>query len=276
MTSSELHQLIERAKSGDTRAMDALLAAHEKQVYRFGLRMCGSEDAAKEVLQQTLLTAFKSLHEFRGQAQLSTWLYQIARSFCGKTRRRRVDEPESMEPVEGPEARGIESAVTSPEDAVHAKQIGEILEAAILALPEKQREVLILRDVEGLTAEEAARVLGIEVANLKTRLHRARMELRQHLNTLLVEPGGTGPDCAELSASLADFAAEDIEKATCERIEDHISSCEKCAAACESLKRTVSLCRRIPGDQVPGPVRAAVRQALEQAVSGTTRDRTLR
>ena len=257
--------LIDRARQGAPAAMDTLLTQHEKRIYRFGLRMCGSEDAAQEVLQQTLITAFKSLHEFRGQAQLSTWLYQIARSFCAKSRRRRVDEPQTVESLQSPEALSIRSEMDSPEDLAHAKELGALLQVAILGLPESHREALILRDVEGLTAEEAAAVLGIEVANLKSRLHRARSELRGHL-TALLEPSGNMGECVGLASELADFAAEDIDKAACERIEAHLAHCERCSKACESLKRTVSLCRQIPGDAVPLQVRAAVRQALQRSL----------
>lgn len=268
---AEDRKLLQLAQKGDPRAMDTLLAQHEKQVYRFGLRMCGSEDAAKEVLQQTLLTAFRSLPEFRGDAELSTWLYQIARSFCGKTRRKRVDEPATLEPLENPEARGVASEAASPEDAAHARQVGQLLEAAILGLAPPQREVLILRDVEGLSAEEAAKVLGITVANLKTRLHRARAELRRRVVNLIEpesdehNPDAGGPECKALAESLGDFAATDVDKTTCERIEEHLASCPRCAGACESLKRTVSLCKHIPGDEVPPSVKAAVRRALAQA-----------
>lgn len=258
--------LLEKAKAGDSRAMDALLASHQNRVYRFGLRMCGSEEAAKDVLQQTLLTAFQSIHQFRGDAQLSTWLYQIARSFCSKSRRRRVDEPEELEPTHGPEALKVASEAKTPEEQAEARNIGQILEAAILALPDNYREALILKDVEGLTAEEGAETLGIDVANFKSRVHRARTELRKHLATLL-EPGGTANECAALAEELTDFAADDIEKATCERIEAHLARCENCAKACDSLKRTVSLCRRIPGDAVPAAVQAAVRQALEGVIT---------
>ena len=256
-------ELLAAAKRGDTRAVDELLARHERQVYRFGLRMCGSEEAAKEVLQQTLLTAFKGLREFRGDAALSTWLYQIARSVCMKERRRRVDEPEpgAWGPLEHPGVRAIPAASGGPEEVAHARQIGEALQAAILALPANQREVIILRDVEGLSAEEAAEVLGIEVPALKSRLHRARMELRRHL-TALLEPEGAAPECPELMEELAAYAAQDIDQAACIRIEAHLERCPRCADACDALKRTVSLCRSIPGDEVPAPVRAAVRQAL--------------
>ena len=264
--SDEEKQQLEKAKAGDARAMDALLAAQEKRLYRFGLRMCGSQEAAQEVLQQTLLTAFQSLRQFRADAQLSTWLFQIARSHCIKARRRRVDEPNEFKSTESTEALRIVSPEASPEEAVQARRLGELLEAGILALPESYREALILKDVEGLSAEEAAEALGLEVANLKSRLHRARNELRANLATLL-EPGGTSGECARLAEELGDFAADDIEKATCTKIEEHLANCSTCSAACESLKRTVSLCRRIPGDEVPSAVRSAVRSALERATA---------
>ena len=103
MTRSEA-ELLDAVRAGQRDALEELLERHEPQIYRFGLRMCGTEDAAREVLQQTLLTAFRGLRSFRGDAALSTWLYQIARSFCIKSRRRRVDEPE--ETRSGPETIG--------------------------------------------------------------------------------------------------------------------------------------------------------------------------
>ena len=89
MAESTDAQLLELVKKGDAKAMDVLLARHENKIYRFGLRMCGNEDDARDVLQETLLAAFKNLGTFRGDSQLSTWLYQVARSFCIKQRRRR-------------------------------------------------------------------------------------------------------------------------------------------------------------------------------------------
>lgn len=260
-------ELIEAARSGDSKATEELLARHEKQVYRFGLRMCGSEEDAKEVLQETLLAAFRGLHSFRGDAALSTWLFQVARTHCMRLRRRRAGAPEEFQPLDSPAATHVATAEAAPDMASQARQLGEVLQAAILALPEAQREVLILRDVEGLTAEEAAQVVGIDIAALKSRLHRARLQLREHLSTLLGEGAeGQVQGCPELAQELSAFAAQEVDQATCVRLEDHLSRCPRCAEACESLKRTVSLCRRIPGDEVPAPVRTAVRQALSRAV----------
>lgn len=260
MTSDE-QDLLERARHGDAHAVDELLARHQKQVYRFGLRMCGDEEAALEVLQQTLLTAFRTLHSFRQEAALSTWLYQIARSACMKHRRPTQVDVRRMVTLDSPEARRVESDKPDPEARAHAREMAEVLEAAILALPESQREVLILRDVEGLSAEEAAEVIGVEVGALKSRLHRARGELRGHLSTLL-DSAGEGTDCPELGKDVASWGSADIDQVTCLRIEEHLARCPRCRTACEGLKRTVSLCRSIPGDEVPRSVQAAVRRAL--------------
>jgi RNA polymerase sigma-70 factor (ECF subfamily) len=250
-------ELLTALRAGDRGALEELLTRHEPQIYRFGLRMCGDEDAAREVLQETLIAAFKNLHSFRGDAALSTWLYQIARSFCIKTRRR--------ERPTGPLDDAAESAAGSPgpEANAHARQIGAALAAALAGLRPEQREVVVLRDVEGLSAEEAAEVVGVEVGALKSRLHRARLELRANLTALLGEEAAAGPaPCPELAAELAAYAAQEIDQAACAQIEAHLSSCARCAGACDALRRSVSLCRRIPGDEVPPAVRAAVRRAL--------------
>lgn len=122
----------------------------------------------------------------------------------------------------------------------------------------------MLRDVEGLSAEEAAEVVGIEVGALKSRLHRARMQLKQSLAAVL-DDQDTDLGCPELQQALSSYAASEIDQAACAQIEAHLEKCPRCTAACESLKRTVSMCRAIPGGEVPAPVRAAVRHALRFA-----------
>lgn len=257
-------QLIEQVKKGDAKAMDSLLARHEQKIYRFGLRMCGNEDDARDVLQETLLAAFKNVGTFRGDSQLSTWLYQVARSFCIKQRRRREGEPARLESMEGTEVKAIPTDSTSLDAKAHAREVGHVIQAAMNTLQEEHREALVLRDVEGLSAEEAADVVGIEVGALKSRLHRARMQLKQSLAAVL-DDRDTDLGCPELQQELSAYAASEIDQAACARIEAHLEGCPRCTAACDSLKRTVSMCRAIPGGEVPAPVRAAVRQALRMS-----------
>ncbi|MGE5186408.1 MAG: sigma-70 family RNA polymerase sigma factor [Acidobacteriota bacterium] len=254
-TSSDERALIAAAQAGERAAIDELLARYEERIYRFGLRMCGDEDSAREVLQETMLAAFKNLPGFRGQAALSTWLYQIARSFCIKQRR----GPERPGPLD----ERVADVAPAPDQAVHARRIGEALAAAIGKLPAEQREVIVLRDVEGLSAQEAADVVGVEVGALKSRLHRARMALRKELAGVVEtaeEP------CSELAQELSAYAAAEIDQATCVKIEAHLASCPRCTGACDALKRSVSLCRSLPGNAVPANVRAAVRGAILDAI----------
>ncbi|RPH71108.1 MAG: sigma-70 family RNA polymerase sigma factor [Myxococcaceae bacterium] len=261
-------ELLEAARAGDDEALEALLARHEHKVFRFGLRMCGNEEDARDVLQETLLAVFKGLRQFRGEAQLSTWLYQVARSFCTKARRRGVGEPAQTEPLEGAAARAVSAPVSGPDDRAHAREMARVLQEALLALPESQREVVLLRDVEGLSAEEAAAVVGIEVPALKSRLHRARLVMQERIAALLGVEGGRPASCPELARELLTRQEDELDQAACARLEAHLSSCPRCGPACEELKRSVSLCRALPEGGVPVEVRARVRTALRDAVHG--------
>jgi len=261
-------ELLEAARSGDDEALEALLARHEKNVFRFGLRMCGNEEDARDVLQETLLAAFKGVRQFRGEAQLSTWLYQVARSFCTKASKRTVGEPARHESVDGTTAREVTAPASGPEEVAHAHEMARILQEALLALSESQREVVLLRDVEGLSAEEAARVVGIEVPALKSRLHRARAALQDRIAALLGDEARHPVLCPELTTELLAHDEDDLDQATCARLEQHLERCPRCGPACEELKRSVSLCRALPGGGVPAEVRSRVRQALRSVVHG--------
>jgi RNA polymerase sigma-70 factor (ECF subfamily) len=257
-------ELVEAAHAGDPGAADELLAMHEQKLYRFGLRMCGNEEDAREVLQETMLAAFRGFPGFRGEARLSTWLYQIARGYCLKLRRRSVGEPMALQPLET--ASGVAAEADPADMRTHAREIGEALHAAILALPDSLREAVVLRDVEELEGDEAAKVLGIELAALKSRLHRGRAELRKHLAVLLDPSGAVATPCAELAREMREFSSADIDRATCAGIERHLAACPRCAESCVQLGQTASLCCSMPGEEVPRAVRASVRQALLSAL----------
>src|SRR5678816_2665821 len=227
--------------------------------------MCGNEEDARDVLQETLLAAELAHAPERGEAQLSTWLYQVARSFCTKARRRAAGEPERHEPLEAA-ARAVSAPVSGPDDRAHAREMARVLQEALLALPQSQREVVLLRDVEGLSAEEAARVVGIEVPALKSRLHRARLAMQERIGALLGVESGPGAGCPELARELLSRDEDQLDQAACARLEAHLEVCARCGPACEELKRSVSLCRTLPGGGVPAEVRAQVRDALRAAV----------
>src|SRR5690606_10454117 len=140
------------------------------------------------------------------------------------------------------------------------------LEKAIGALEPIYREVLILRDVEGLTAPEVAEILGIKVQAVKSRLHRARLAVREDLAPLLVtEPTQSAPTdtCPAVLLLFSQYLEGDISPELCTTMEAHLESCPSCSGNCDSLKRTLALCQSSAiAEEVPEKVQASVHAAL--------------
>jgi RNA polymerase sigma-70 factor (ECF subfamily) len=126
------------------------------------------------------------LPHFRGEARVSTWLFGIARSFCARQRRRREGEPVAHEELDSPFAQAVASDLTREEARLHARDLGALIQEALSTIAPEHREVLLLRDVEGYSTEEAASELCISVGALKSRLHRARTSLQLNLSRLQV------------------------------------------------------------------------------------------
>lgn len=183
--------LIAASKEGDSAALDALVRGHQDRVYGFAMRMCRNVEDAKDILQETFLGMVRSLREFREESKFSTWLYRIAANACLKKRRRGVHEPTPEQELSldelmpRPDAEGRRPEVADwSDDAERALLRGELsgrMEAAIDKLPKEYKIVLVLRDVEGLSAEETAQAVGLSVAAVKSRLHRARLFVRREL-----------------------------------------------------------------------------------------------
>jgi RNA polymerase sigma-70 factor (ECF subfamily) len=261
--------LLAAARAGDQHALETLLERHQAQVYRFGMKMCRDPEDAKDVLQETLLSMARSVRDFRGASSLSTWLYTIARSFCIKKRRRSKfapDEERSLDSDVTAEAQHLADPGRHPDEALAGKQVEMALEQAIAALEPTYREVLLLRDAEGLTAPEVAEVLGLTPQAVKSRLHRARLLVRERIAPLLdVKPTlpavpGTCPDVLMMFSR---HLEDEISAELCAEMERHLESCGRCRGACDSLKRTLALCRTSgPSAEVPLAVRASVKKAL--------------
>jgi RNA polymerase sigma-70 factor (ECF subfamily) len=266
-------ELLERARAGDDQALRALLERHQAQVYRFGLKMCRDPEDAKDVLQDTLLAMARSVHGFRGASSLSTWLYTIARRFCIKKRRRSTLAPDterSLETEAAAEAGAIADPGKRPDDAVAARQVEHALEQAIAELDPMYREVLVLRDVEGLTAPEVAEVLGIGVQAVKSRLHRARLAVRARVAPLLgieERPAAAEGTCPDVLMLLSRHLEGEIGTEVCAEMERHVQGCGRCKGACESLQRTLALCSATPAVEVPPQVQESVRAAMRRMLA---------
>ena len=178
---------LEALIAGDRAEFARLVDAYSSPIYRLGLRMLGNPQDAEDVLQNTFLNAITLLPGFEGRSSLATWLYRIAANEALMLIRKRKPEIE-LEPVEGGEhAEDLKPAQivdwsALPEDELLSGEGKNVLDAAIQSLPEPLRIVFILRDVEGLSIKETAESLNLSETNVKTRLLRARLSLRETLS----------------------------------------------------------------------------------------------
>ncbi len=187
--------LLARAQGGDVAAFEALVERHTDHVYGLAFRMLRSEADAAEVTQDTFLAAFQSLGEFRGDAAFGSWLYRIAANAAvTRLRQRRVAENAHGE-LASPEftERGSLTRLPRPEWARAAEQqvldaeMREAIQRASDGLPEAHREVFLLKDVDGLSYEQISEVTGDSVAAVKSRLHRARLTMREAIERFYEE-----------------------------------------------------------------------------------------
>jgi RNA polymerase sigma-70 factor (ECF subfamily) len=260
--------LIDAARSGDRGALDALVTRYEPHVYRFGMTMCHDVDDARDVLQDTFLAMVRSLKSFRADSSLSTWLYAIAHHACIKRRRRRASAPrhvESLDRLDESHRDRLPASGPNPEAAAMSRELRTALEAAIRALEPPQRVVLLLRDVEGLSAPAAAEALGVSVAAVKSRLHRARLAVRAALAPLLGTHAPVSPrtdHCPDVLAALSRHLDGDLSAQDCAAMESHLDRCPSCRTACASLRQVLALCRDSPAPDVPASTRNRLREAI--------------
>ena len=188
-------ELLTRAQAGDMSAFESLVGKHEDKVYGLALRMTRSEADAAEITQDTFLSAYQHLAEFRGEAAFGSWVHRIAaNNALMRLRRQRVLDVVN-EDLAGPEFTERGSLAESPEtdwtrradDKILDEELGRAIQEATDALPEGYREVFLLKDVEGLSYEEISEMVGISVPAVKSRLHRARLALREAIDAFYKE-----------------------------------------------------------------------------------------
>ncbi len=258
-----MSDLIEKAQAGDAVALEQLLAELAPSVERFGLRMCKNADDADDVLQDTLLAIAEHLPEFEGRSSLRSWAFALTRSACARRRRGLKNKPHVRD-----DASDVADASASPEDRAAGRELAGALSRALDALPEEQREVILLRDVEDLTAPEAAAAIGISVDAVKSRLHRARSSLRTALAPVLERDAPTAsPTCPEIALVWSQKLEGDLSQADCAVMEEHLKSCGACSAACDALRSALASCKTSARADVRPEVHARVKAAVAAWVS---------
>jgi RNA polymerase sigma-70 factor, ECF subfamily len=182
-------ELVRRAKAGTLDAFEELVSRHERRVFTIARRITGNDHDAEDVTQQTLLDAVEHLGEFREEASFGTWLLRIATYAALKVLRKRRGLPTvSLDEATSPDEEGaiphpefIADWRQSPARLVAQNETRRLIDDALAQLDEKHRLVFLLRDVEGLSVRETAEALSLSEANVKVRLLRARLQLREQL-----------------------------------------------------------------------------------------------
>jgi RNA polymerase sigma-70 factor (ECF subfamily) len=179
-------ELVKLAQAGETRAFDELVRRYQDKVFRLCYKILRHEEDASEALQDAFLSSFRGLKNFKAESTFSTWLYRIATNAALMKYRRRRDGHVSYEQSQGnsddAEPMAIADWSKQPIDDLLDAETREILSREVERLPANEREVFVLRDIMEQSNEEVARELGLTVAAVKSRLHRARVHLRDRVN----------------------------------------------------------------------------------------------
>jgi RNA polymerase sigma-70 factor (ECF subfamily) len=175
-------EFVDRLRAGEPKAFEELVVTYQHRVFGVALRMLRNAAEAEEVSQEAFLRAHRALADFRGDAKLSTWLYAIVSRLCltrlGSGERRMTRQGEEI-------LMRLANSEGDPSDALERGEVEAALHRAIAELPEDRRIVVVLRDLEGLSYEEIAQALDLELGTVRSRLHRARMDLKDKMERFL-------------------------------------------------------------------------------------------
>lgn len=185
-------KLVERLKARDEAAFNRFVLDYQQRVFRLCLRMLGERAEAEDVAQEVFVSIFKAIDSFRGDSQLSTWVYRVTSNHCRNrlkynARRHRQATASFVEEPAGPDDRGTRlpeaaTPVDAPDRVYEGRETQRLLEEGLMQLDEDQRELLVLREVEHLSYEEIIEVTGLPEGTVKSRLHRARTALRDFVD----------------------------------------------------------------------------------------------
>ncbi|HJZ96608.1 MAG TPA: sigma-70 family RNA polymerase sigma factor [Candidatus Solibacter sp.] len=186
--------LVTQAREGDTQSFTTLVRRYEGKIFRLAMHVTQNREDAEDVLQETFMKAYEHLDQFKGDSKFYTWIVRIAvNQALMKLRRRRTDKTVSMDEQidtgEDTVVREIAAWDENPEQRFSREEIGKIMDGAIEGLDPIYRSVFVLRDVEDLSTEETADALGLSIPAVKSRLLRARLQLREKLTRFFKRKG---------------------------------------------------------------------------------------
>ena len=248
-------------------ALPRLLEAHGGRLYSLALKFCGSPEDAEDLVQEVFLLAFRKWGQFRGASRPTTWLYTIAARACQRRKRRRSGEPAALASLsdlplgDGPVA-DLPATESGPLDAQLRREARERVELALTQLPRHYRMALILKDLIELPVADVAKVLSLKPATVKTRVHRARLQLRQALAQALPRKQVPPPlyshrVCLDLLSAKQEALDRGVEFPV-----GGSEVCERCAALFATLDLGRDVCLEIGRGELPEALRARLLEEI--------------
>jgi RNA polymerase sigma-70 factor, ECF subfamily len=297
---AEIEHALELLRSREPASLERALELLQDTVFSFSMRVCGHREDAEDTAQEVLLKSIPYLGKFDSPKALGVWLYTVARNRCWMSRRKSkfvtqqlsLDElmPDAAE-MDHMAALAAEGA--SPELMAMQAQDVERVKQAILRVPPQYRLVLVLHDIEELSTDEIAKILGITEGNVRVRSHRARLFVRKELAQLQASPAAATskregeaypaaaaqaataksgpatpkrlPRCKQIFANLSNYMDGVLDDSLCEELEKHMTGCRPCEMFLASLQNTVTAMRHIPGEPANVPLSSEVRSRLHTA-----------
>lgn len=277
---SDLEQALRLLKAHNEASLDEALALLQHTVFSFSMKVCGQRQDAEDTTQEVLLQSLKKLSRFESPRALVVWLYKVAKTRCLMSRRKSKFAPKEALSLEElmPDKRELagfqQKASETPETVAVRRENAKRLRDAVQKLPPEYRLVLVLHDMEELSDNDVADIMGLKPGTVRVRLHRARLFVRKELERVqarkkspiaasaAAEPLSRETRCKEMFAQLSDYLDEELDSSLCTELEKHMDGCEPCKSFLTSLERTVEQCRAAPSEFIPARTAANLRREL--------------
>lgn len=246
-------------------AIPQLLSDHGGMVFALGRRMCRTAEEAEDLVQETFLQAYRSWEQFEGRSSVKTWLYTIALRTCQRQQRLRVGQPRQMQSLESLLPMGestiglLDPSAENPVDQQMRREGRERIEEAIVELPMDFRVPIILKDILGFSLREVSEILEIKEATVKTRVHRARLKLRQAFESIL--PRGEVPPAEypiQVCMDLLRIKQEAIDRGDGRHPKLDSLVCQRCNILFSTMDCTADACKEISEGRMPEPLRERI------------------
>lgn len=250
-------------------ALERLMEDEGGRMYGLGMKLCGTQEEAEDLVQETFLQAFRKWDQFEGRSEPTTWLYTIASRLCQRRQRSRSGEPRRLEslsdllPVGEASIPEIPATEDSPLDEHLKREAKEQVEQALAELPVHLRLPLVLKDIAELSVSEVGQVLGIKPATVKTRVHRARLALRRALAKVLPKRPSPPPDhpqrvCLDLLSAKQEALDRGAEFPV---PQDEL--CTRCQSLLSTLNLAHDVCSELSLDRLPEELRRKIKDRIE-------------